>query len=137
LADYAAAYPSFVAAGCEVVAISVDPPERSAAVRDDLKIEFPVLSDPTRKTIIEWGLLNASEKGGIAIPATFVVDRDLVVRFSSFEDVMRRVAANEMLAFVGPESTAAQPARRGVNPGLMFVRAMGNAFRHGVRVKRD
>jgi len=103
-------------------------------VRDDLKIRFPILSDPTRKTIIGWGLLNANEKGGIAIPATFVVDPGLRVRFSSAEEIARRVPASEMLDYI---RGATNPRMRGVNPGVMFIRAIGNAFRHGVRVKRS
>ncbi len=103
-------------------------------MRDDLKIRFPILSDSSRKTIIEWGLLNAHEKGGIAIPATFLIDPGLPVRFSSAEEIARRVPPSEMLALVRSEPS--NPKMRGVNPGLMFVRAIGNAFRHGVRVKR-
>jgi peroxiredoxin len=136
LADYASSYESFKNAGVEVVAISVDPPARSATMGDDLGIHFPLLSDPTRKTITEWGLLNANEKGGIAIPATFLVDRGLHVRFSSAEQIARRVPASEMLAFIRAGESA-KPSMRSINPGLMFVRAISNAFRHGVRVKRD
>ena len=135
MADYAAAYDQFVAAGADVVAISVDPPERSAALRDDLAIRFALLSDSTRKTITDWGLLNAHEKGGIAIPATFLIDPGLRVRFSSAEEIARRVPASEMLALIRNEPS--KPKMRGVNPGVMFIRAIGNAFRHGVRVKRS
>lgn len=105
-------------------------------MREDLKLPFAVLSDPTRKTITEWGVLNAHEKGGIAIPSTFLVDPGLRVRFSSAEEVARRVPAAEILALVRGTSAGAAPKIRGVNPGMMFVRAIGNAFRHGVRVKR-
>ena len=69
-------------------------------MRADLGIEFPVLSDLSRETITKWGLLNTSEKGGIAFPATFLLDRGLLVRFSTTEDTSRRVPAREMLAFV-------------------------------------
>jgi peroxiredoxin len=140
LADYASSYDNFTAAGAEVVAISVDPPERSATMRDDLAIRFPLLSDATRKTITEWNLLNRGEKGGIAHPATFVIDPGLRVRFSSAEEMSRRVLAADMLALIrAPEINAlpAKPPLRSINPGLMFVRAISNAFRNGVRVKRD
>ena len=82
MADYARVYKDFRAAGAEVVAISVDPPDRSAGLRSDLSIPFPLLSDSNRATIIEWGVLNAAEKGGIAIPATFLIDRERKVRLA-------------------------------------------------------
>jgi peroxiredoxin len=137
LADYGSKYDEFLAAGVDIVAISVDPPERSATMRDDLQIRFPILSDTTRKTIIEWGLLNANEKGGIAIPSTFLIEPGLSVRFASTEGIASRIPASEMLALVCEPLGAKTPAMRGINPGLMFVRAIGNAFRHGVRVKRS
>jgi alkyl hydroperoxide reductase subunit AhpC len=104
----------------------------------DLGIEFPVLSDRNRETISKWGLLNTSEKGGIAFPATFLIDRSLAVRFSTVEETLRRVPAPEMLAFVrtmGLEGGASAPLKRSVNPGLMFLRAIANAFRHGIRIR--
>jgi len=138
LADYAKVYQDFRSAGAEVVAISVDPPDRSAAMRKDLSIPFPLLSDSNRATIIEWGVLNANEKGGIAIPATFFIDRERKVRFASVEDMMMRVEPTAMLDFVRamPAGGATTPRARGVNPAMMFLRAMANGFRYGVNVKR-
>jgi len=139
LADYGALYPEFRREGTEVVAISVDPPERSAAILRDLEIDFPVLSDSSREVITSWGLLNASEKGGIAFPATFLIDRNLTVRFSSAgEGVVRRVPASEMLEMVRAvgAGSSAKPRAKRVNPGWMFVRAVVNSLRHGVTAKR-
>jgi peroxiredoxin len=139
LADYAKAYKDFRAAGVEVVAISVDPPERSAGLRKDLGLPFELLSDRNRATIIEWGVLNAKEKGGIAIPATFLIDRERKVRFAKVEDMMMRVEPRDMLEFVRAmkNGEAKAPRARGVNPATMFLRAMANGFRYGVNVKRD
>jgi peroxiredoxin len=139
LAEYVSWYKSFKEHDTEVAAISVDPPATSSAMRRDLGIEFPVLSDTRREVITGWGLLNAAEKGGIAIPATFLIDRDLRVQFSSAEGIMRRVSAREMLAYLGTLKAvgdAPKPPARNINPGLMFMRAVSNAFRHGVHVKR-
>ncbi len=139
MADYASSYQSFKEHDTEVVAISVDPPATSAAMRRDLQIEFPVLSDTRREVITEWGVLNAAEKGGIAVPSTFLIDRDLRVRFSSAEGIARRLSAREMIAFVETMKAvgdAPTPPARSINPGLMFMRALSNAFRHGVHVKR-
>jgi peroxiredoxin len=139
LADYAGSYRLFKQERVEVAAISVDPPERSAAMCRDLGIEFPVLSDRNRETISKWGLLNTSEKGGIAFPATFLIDHGLAVRYSIAEETSRRVPAREMLAFVKTmelEGDASAPLKQSVNPGFMFIRAIANAFRHGIRVRR-
>jgi peroxiredoxin len=138
LADYATSYRLFQEEGVEVVAISVDPPETSAATRRSLAIGFPVLSDSNRETITRWGLLNANEKGGIAFPATFLIDRGRLVRFSTAEDTSRRVAADAMLTFakrMGLEGDASAPPQSSINPGSMFVRAIANALRRGIRVK--
>ena len=97
MADYAKLYEDFRNAGAEIVAISVDPPDRSASMRKALAIPFPLLSDSSRATIIEWGVLNANEKGGIAIPSTFLIDRDRKVRFASVEDMMMRIEPRAML----------------------------------------
>jgi peroxiredoxin len=139
LADYVSSYASFKEHDTEVAAISVDPPATSGSMRRNLGIEFPVLSDTTREVITKWGVLNSAEKSGIAIPSTFLIDRGLRVQFSSAEGIARRVSAREMLAFVGTFKAvgdAPKPPARALNPGLMFMRAVGNAFRHGVHVKR-
>ena len=122
-----------------MAAISVDPPERSAAMRRDLGLDFPVLSDSSRELITSWGLLNANEKGGIAVPATFLIDRDLTVRFSSAEEgVMRRVPASEMLEMVRAlkAGRTAVPRAKTIRPGRMFIRAILNGLRRGVTAKR-
>jgi peroxiredoxin Q/BCP len=139
LADYTNCYNEFRAAGAEVIAISVDPPDRSAGLRTDLAIPFPLLSDSTRATIVKWGVLNAAEKGGIAIPATFLIDRERKVRLASVEDMMMRIEPREMLEVVKsmPHGDMKIPRARGVNPAMMFLRAIANGFRYGVKVKRS
>ncbi len=138
MADYAKVYKDFRVAGAEVVAISVDPSDRSAALRKDLSIPFALLSDRSRATIIEWGVLNAAEKGGIAIPATFLIDRERKVRMAKVEDMMMRIEPREMLAFVRATASgdATPPRARGVNPAATFLRAIANGLRYGINVKR-
>jgi len=133
-------YHEFRRAGAEVAAISVDPPERSAAMRRDLQLPFTILCDTARKVITEWGLLNPREKGGIAFPATFLIDRHGVVRMREQENTMSRVPPARMLEYLRAMDEASQapaPKRRGVSPGLMFLRAIANGFRHGTRVKPE
>jgi peroxiredoxin len=120
------------------VAISVDDASRSEPVRDELNIKFPLLCDTRREVVTAYGLLNTRENGGIAFPASFVIDRERVVRFRALEDVASRVSVDQLLGLVrelgkGGEATT-QPRKRGVWPGAMFVRATMNALRRGVRV---
>jgi peroxiredoxin len=137
LADYSEHLEDFRAAGAELVAISVDDAERAEPVRQELGLKFPLLCDTRREVVKAYGLLNSGEKGGIAFPATFVIDRERVVRFRALEQVASRVNVDQLLGLVrelgrGGEATT-QPRKRGVFPGLMFVRATMNALRHGVR----
>lgn len=138
MADYSRHLEDFRAASAELVAISVDDAARAEPVRQELGIKFPLLCDARREVVTAYGLLNTRENGGIAFPASFVIDRDRVVRFRALEEVASRVSVEQLLGLVrelgkGVEATA-EPRKRGVWPGTMFVRATLNALRRGVRV---
>ena len=137
MADYSEHLEDFRAAGADLLAISVDDAERAEPVRQELGLKFPLLCDTRREVVKAYGLLNSGEKGGIAFPATFVIDRERVVRFRALEEVVSRVNVDQLLDLVralgrGVEAPT-QPRTRGVFPGLMFLRATMNALRHGVR----
>jgi peroxiredoxin len=137
LADYSEHLEDFRAAGADLVAISVDDAERAEPVRQELGINFPLLCDPRREVVKAYGLLNSGEKGGIAFPATFVIDRERVIRFRALEEVASRVDVAQLLGLVrelgrGGETTT-QPRKRGVFPGWMFLSATMNALRRGIR----
>jgi len=138
LADYSEHLEDFRAAGAELVAISVDDAARAEPCRQELGLKFPLLCDPRREVVKAYGLLNTRENGGIAFPASFVIDRERVVRFRALEDVATRVSVDQLLGLVralgkGVEAPAA-PRKRGVWPGAMYIRATMNALRRGVRV---
>ena len=137
MADYSDHLEEFRAAGAQLVAISVDDAARAEPVRQELGIKFPLLCDTSREVAKEYGLLNSGEKGGIAFPASFVIDRDRVVRFRALEQVASRVTIDQLLELVRELGRGAEPKtkprHRGVFPGLMFLRATMNAMRHGVR----
>jgi len=65
------------AADGEVLAVSVDPPERSREVAAAYGLSFPLLSDPEARVIRAYGVLHADgvPGGDLARPATFVLDR--------------------------------------------------------------
>ena len=137
MADYSEHLEDFRAAGAELVAISVDDAARAEPVRQELGIKFPLLCDTSREVVKKYGLLNSGEKGGIAFPASFVIDREQVVRFRALEEVASRVSVDQLLELVreigrGVEPKT-KPRKSGVFPGLMFLRATMNAMRHGVR----
>lgn len=43
--------------------------------------KFQILSDVDKKTIIEYGILNAAEHGGIAHPSIFILDTQGRIRY--------------------------------------------------------
>ena len=138
MADYSEHLEDFRAAGAELVAISVDDAARSEPLRRELGIKFPLLCDTGRVAVKAYGLLNTRENGGIAFPAVFVIDRERIVRFRALEDVASRVSVDQLLELVRELGRGAEPQatprKRGIFPGLMFLRAGMNALRHGVRV---
>ena len=120
------------ALGADVAALSVDSTERSAALREQLLLPFPILSDSTRRVVREWGLYNPKEMGGIAVPAVFVIDPDRRVRYLSIDSTTRRVSAADVLGFL--RGSAQPPSRSAVRAGLRdFARALANAIRRGAR----
>ena len=137
MADYSEHLEDFRAAGAELVAISVDDAARAEPVRQELGIKFPLLCDTRREVVKRYGLFNEREAGGIAFPASFVIDRERVVRFRALEEVVSRVGVDQLLELVRELGRGAEPQtkprKRGVFPGLMFLRASMNALRHGVR----
>lgn len=137
MADYSEQLDDFRAAGAELVAISVDDAARAEPVRQELGIKFSLLCDTRREVVKAYGLLNSGEKGGIAFPASFVMDRERVVRFRALEDVASRVNVEQLLELVRELGRGAEPQtkprKRGVFPGSMFLRATMNALRRGVR----
>jgi peroxiredoxin len=81
------------------------------------------LCDTERRLIREWDIYNPREKGGIAKPALFVIDRDRIVRYTSVDAIASRVPAAEM---VGVLQTTAQmePVQRKV-----YIPALAHCFR--------
>lgn len=80
--------------GGTVVAICPDPVAMNRKVTDRLGLAFPVLSDPGLVAVDAYGVrhegaLRPEEGQSIPRPATFVVDRDGVVRFRHLTDDWR------------------------------------------------
>jgi peroxiredoxin len=132
LAEYARADAEIGALGAGIAALSVDSPERSEAVRRELGLRFPILSDARREVVRAWDLYNPEEMGGIAFPAVFVIGRDLRVRWRSVDRTARRVATAGVIAYLRDGTPPGERVR--VCAGLReFVRAFANAIRRGPR----
>ena len=134
MAEYRDRHAEIRALGADLAALSVDDAARSEPLRLQLGLRFPILCDSRREVVRSWDLYNEREKGGIAIPAVFVVDRDRRVRYRSIDATARRVSAEHVLRFLR-EGTLAGPAHRAwVRAGFVdFARAVANMIRRGVR----
>ena len=138
MADYREHYGEIRATGASVAAISVDSPEKSEAVRQDLRLPFPILCDTERRVVQEWDIYNAKEKGGIARPSVFIIDRDRSVRYHSIDTTSVRVPASEIVGILQTKEEG-RPARRKLYfPRLAdFIRAIRSVRRFGVRSPRS
>ncbi len=140
LAEYRDHAAAFHDAGFDLAALAVDEPARSEAVRRQYELPFPILCDTRREVIQAWGVVNRKEKGGIAEPAVFALDRDRRVLVSSVDGEFIRVGALALLEFLRSRSAAADS----LAPRKHFVfatfgdywRAVRGALRFGVRSPR-
>ena len=111
--DYREHYQEIRATGASIVAVSVDAPDKSEVLRHELRLPFPILCDTERRVIREWDIYNPRERGGIAKPAVFVVERDRTVRYGSVDAVATRVPASEIVR-IQQAVAEGRPVRRKV-----------------------
>lgn len=137
MAEYANAQDAIRAAGAELVALSVDSPARSEALRSELRLRFPILCDAAREVVLAWDLHNPREMGGIAIPAVFVIGPDGIIRYRSIDTTHARVHVDGVLGFLRDAANAGVIERKRVRVGLRdFARAAANVLRRGLRTPR-
>lgn len=112
------------------MAVSVDAPEKSEAMRQELSLPFPILCDTERRLMKDWDIYNPRERGGIAKPAVFVIEPNRIVRYAAVDTVATRVPASEILHVL---QTIAEPqrVRRRVHIPSMYdwLRAIRNSLR--------
>jgi peroxiredoxin len=111
LADYREHYLQIRSAGASVVAVSVDAPGESEALRVHLSLPFPILCDTERRVVKDWDIYNSRERGGIAKPAVFIIDPGQVVRYAAVDTVVKRVPAAEIVSLL-QNAAKTQPVRR-------------------------
>jgi peroxiredoxin len=141
LAEYRDALSELAARDAGFVGLSVDPPDRSEALRRSLRLPYPLLCDTGRRVVEDWDLFNREEMGGIAYPAVFVLDRDLTVLYRSLDRTASRVSTEAVLTFLSDRSTASGAARemrrRILRPRLSeFALALRNMLRYGMKSPR-
>jgi len=134
LADYAAHDEEIRAAGAGVVVVSVDSPNKSAALRHNLRLPFMILSDTGKQVIKDWGIYNPREKGGIALPSVFILDRDRTVLYASVDSTFARIPTADIVRILQSPGEAPSAARKRYFPRLVgIIRAVRNSFRRGGR----
>jgi peroxiredoxin len=112
-------------AGAGIVAISVDPPEKSRVVKASWRLPFPVLCDVDQSVITEWGLLNTKEKGGIAFPAVYIIGTDRRVEAQSADTTMSRVNPNSVIEFLRGKTQQLKSNMVLPHVGTMFKSLVG------------
>jgi mycoredoxin-dependent peroxiredoxin len=89
----------------QILAIAVDSKEDLQKMVDRISKEdmvlpdFPFLSDPGHRVIDRYGLLNP-QRGGIALPATYVIDKQGIVRWKFVEVDYKIRPSNEQIRAV-------------------------------------
>ena len=71
-------YDRYTAAGLEIIAIGMGSPRRTAAFRRELKLPFPMLSDPRRVSYRAYGLLKMSIRREASIASAAHFARNVV-----------------------------------------------------------
>ena len=69
--------------GVALVTVSSDELATAAEMKHELKLQFPLLSDPQRQVIRNYGVFHEDEPKGRAIarPTTVLIDRDGLIRY--------------------------------------------------------
>jgi peroxiredoxin len=140
LAEYRDLYAEIRKAGADVAAVATDSPKSSAGLRQQLSLPFPILCDSQRAIVKAWGVFNAEEKGGIAIPAVFVIDRAGMVRFASVDSMTARISATDILAYLRagmPEQTSNPPRTNLKLQPANLYRIVRNIVKFGMRSPQE
>ena len=129
MADYRDHYDEIRASGADLVAVSVDPPEASEAVRRDLRLPFMILCDTARRVVQEWDIYNPRERGGIAKPAVFIINFDHTVRYASVDGVSSRIAPPEIVRLLATPETRPTRRKHYIPTPADFLRGIWSAIR--------
>jgi peroxiredoxin len=92
-------YSEIAAAGVELYAVSVDPPEASKRLRERLRSDFTFLSDPHGELLDQLGILHRGGHDGtdIAYPTAVLVDERGTIRWVFVSGAARVRASPEAI----------------------------------------
>jgi peroxiredoxin len=95
-----------------VVAISPEPPATSRALAEELKLTFPLLSDPAGQIIDAYGVRNgfSTSRTLLPHPAIVILDDELVVRFKSIDRNFKKRTTMRSIAIALDEINGAPSA---------------------------
>jgi len=100
-------------AGMAVVGVSPDAPEKLARFRDKHDITFPLLSDPDKTMLTEWGAFGEKKNYGKTvmgvIRSTFVVESDGTISMARY-NVRAKGHVAMVAKLLGVELPEPQPA---------------------------
>jgi peroxiredoxin len=124
LRAYQSSLPEIHAAGARLIAVSAQTPDNSLTTAEKNELAFDVLSDAGNELARAYGLVfrlpdalrpyynrigvsleayNGDGSWELPMPATYVVDRDGVIRFSFVDaDYTRRLEPSDLLAALEP-----------------------------------
>ena len=111
--DFENALPQLRDAGTGVVGVSPDAPEKLARFRDKHDITFPLLSDPDKTMLTEWGAFGEKKNYGKTvmgvIRSTFVVESDGTISMARY-NVRAKGHVAMVAKLLGVELPEPQPA---------------------------
>jgi peroxiredoxin len=139
LIDYRDNALAFRQLGARVAGISTDEPHAIAVLRTERALPFDLLSDEERFALLSWNLLDGvASDGGVARPATFVVDAQGVIRSATLDSDERRTPARSVLRFLERGGTATERTpRAGLQRLLGRVKAIEQQLTSGLRGPRS
>ena len=101
----------------QLAGISVDPPDRNAAMVEKLMLPFPLLSDPQGALIERYGLWDTKE--GVAVPSIVVIDKSGMIRYVySGEDFADRPGDEAVFGALDRIDAAAEEKYGGGEPEI-------------------
>jgi peroxiredoxin len=74
-------YDKIKQAGADLIAVSVDQQSFAWSMAQTTGAKFQILSDAEKKTIADYGIVNAAEHDGIAHPSIFILDKEGKIRY--------------------------------------------------------
>ncbi len=83
-----------------IFALSTDSPDQSENLIKKIQLSFTLLCDENRKIVDLFHLKNPFEHGGIAYPATFIINPEGNICYRSLDGTANRVDLTDELSFL-------------------------------------